>query len=112
MQVISIKRLREFWNIHRDAQKPLSAWYHLVNEYATNWYNWADLKANFSSADLVGDCVVFDIGGNKFRLICRVRYQLHRVYILKVMTHKEYDRVNWQHQCGCFLPATTEPIIE
>lgn len=59
-----------------------------------------------ASADLVGDCVVFDIAGNKFRLITRIRFQAHRVFVLKVMTHGEYDNERWKTECGCYMAAS------
>jgi mRNA interferase HigB len=53
-------------------------------------------------ASLVGNCVVFNIGGNKYRLVTRVFYRSHKVYILKIMTHAEYDENKWKDECGCF----------
>lgn len=104
MWVISKTRLRQFWEQpnHHNAESPLAAWYEHVNSDDTNWQNWSDLKADYSSADLVGDCVVFNIGGNKYRLIARVRYNSHKVFVLKIMTHKEYDKSKWKDECGCF----------
>jgi mRNA-degrading endonuclease HigB of HigAB toxin-antitoxin module len=66
--------------------------------------SWGDLKAEFGSASLVGNCVVFNIGGNKYRLVTRVLYRSQTVYILKVMTHSEYDDDKWKDECGCFSP--------
>ncbi len=60
------------------------------------------MKASYRSADLVGNCVVFNIGGNKYRLITRILYPIQKVYILKVMTHEECDKGNWKTDCGCF----------
>lgn len=58
--------------------------------------NWAELKAAFNSVDKVGDLVVFDLGGNKFRLICYVRFDRQIVYIKAVLTHREYDKGAWK----------------
>ena len=58
--------------------------------------NWAELKAAFNSVDKVGDLVVFDLGGNKFRLICYVRFDRQIVYIKAVHTHREYDKGAWK----------------
>jgi mRNA interferase HigB len=106
VRVISRKALREFWAVHPAAQPPLLAWYKLAT--AAAWRTFAALRATFGSADRVGDCVVFDIGGNKFRLIGRVRYTTARlpgvVYVLKVMTHAEYDDNTWPDECGCHDP--------
>lgn len=48
------------------------------------------------------DRVVFNIGGNKYRLVTRILYPSQKVFILKVMTHKEYDENKWKDECGCF----------
>jgi mRNA interferase HigB len=48
---------------------------------------------------------VFNIGGNKYRLISRIRYATQKVFDLKVMTHGEYDEDNWKGECGCFEPS-------
>ena len=66
------------------------------------WRNWSDIRRSFASADLVGNCVVFNIGGNKFRLVTRIFYPSHKVFVLKVMTHKEYGTGKWKSECGCF----------
>lgn len=52
----------------------------------------------------MGDCAVFNFGGNKYRLIVRILHVSQKVFILKVMTHKEYDQDAWKEQCGCFAP--------
>jgi mRNA interferase HigB len=66
-----------------------------------DWKNYHDLAKDYPSADRVGDCVVFNILRNDFRLIARLRFRSHKVFILKVMTHAEYDRNDWQSECGC-----------
>ena len=73
-----------------------------VSNKEVAWQNWGDVKATYGSADSVGNCVVFDIGGNKYRPITRILYPSQKVFILKVMTHKEYDKGNWTTDCGCF----------
>ena len=104
MRVISKSRLREFWQEagHEDAGNPLQAWHTHVSNRATAWRSWSDVKAEFATASPVGDCVVFNIGGNKYRLITRIRYQSQKVFVLKVMTHAEYDKDKWKKECGCF----------
>jgi mRNA interferase HigB len=110
MWVVSLKRLREFWAIHRNAEVPLRGWYTLTSE--ADWRTFADVRATFPSADLVGNCTVFNIGGNNFRLVARVFYRSHKVYVLRVMTHAEYDRDDWPAQCGCHSgpPDRTRPV--
>ena len=60
------------------------------------------MKAEFGTASPVGNCVVFNIGGNKYRLVTRILYPSQKVFILKVMTHREYDEDKWKEECGCF----------
>jgi mRNA interferase HigB len=106
MRVISKSRLRQFWEQPgcEDAEGPLRAWYTHVNSKSVAWQSWADVKADFATASIVGNCVVFNIGGNKYRLVTRVLYSSQKVFILKVMTHKEYDEDKWKEECGCFEP--------
>ena len=107
MRVISKARLKQFWQTpgQAEAEGPLRAWYTHVNSKRLSWQSWADVKASFASASIVGDCVVFNIGGNKYRLITRIRYRTWKDFVLKVMTHREYDDGNWREECGCFEPA-------
>lgn len=111
MRVISKSRLRQFWEIpnHRSSEGPLRAWHTHVSDKSVAWQNWSDLKATFGSADLVGNCVVFNLAGNKYRLICRILYSSQKVFVLKVMTHKEYDLDKWKADCGCFAPRPRKP---
>jgi mRNA interferase HigB len=102
MWVVSLKRLREFWAIHPLAEVPLRAWF--TQASAAEWRNFGDLRGTFPSADLIGNCTVLNIGGNKYRLIGRVFYASHKVYVLRVMTHAQYDREDWPSQCGCNQP--------
>ena len=106
MRVISKARLKSFWEApgQEDSEGPLRAWYTHVNHRSVSWQSWGDVKADFGSASLVGNCVVFNIGGNKCRLATRVLYASQKVFVLKVMTHKQYDDGKWQQQCGCFEP--------
>lgn len=104
MQVISKARLRAFWEEpgHEDAEGPLRAWHTHVSSKTVSWHSWGDVKAEFASTSLVGNCVVFNIGGNKYRLVTRILYPSQKVFILKVMTHAEYDEDKWKDECGCF----------
>ena len=71
MWVVSRKRLREFWETHPHAEVPLRAWF--TQTMAAEWHKFSDLRGTFPTADLVGDCTVLNLGGNKYRLIARVR---------------------------------------
>jgi mRNA interferase HigB len=94
MHVISLRRIREFFTAHRDAETSLTAWYKTTKR--ANWQNLAELKAVYPSADLVGRYVVFDIKGNKYRLIARIVYRSQTVFVVAVMTHEEYDWGKWK----------------
>jgi len=106
MRVISKARLKQFREIpgHESAEGVLRAWYRRVNSKSVSWQSWADVKHDYGTASLVGNCIVFNIGGNKFRLIARVLYPSQKVFVLKVMTHAEYDQNTWPDECGCFNP--------
>jgi mRNA interferase HigB len=106
MRVISRARLKQFWESpgHEGAEGPLRAWYTHANNRSVAWQSWGDVKASFASASIVGDCVVFNIGGNKYRLITRIRYATRKVFVLKGMTHREYDEDEWKDEWGCFGP--------
>lgn len=107
MWVVSLRRLREFWTVHPRAELFLRSWHDQV--CAAEWENFAALRATFPSADVVGNCTVFNVGGNKFRLIARVFFRSHKVYVLRVMTHAEYDREDWASECGCYKPQPSRP---
>jgi mRNA interferase HigB len=111
MRVISKARLRQFWeeSRHEDAEGPLRAWYTHVNSKAVSWQSWPDVKADLARASIVGNCVVFNIGGTKYRLVTRVLYPSQKVFVLKVMTHAEYDGDKWKQACGCYEPPPAKP---
>lgn len=93
MRVVKRKPLLDFAAKYPNAKAPLEAWYHEVK--AANWRHTADVKAKFGSADVVANNrVVFDIGGNKYRLIAKIAYRVGVVYIKFIGTHKEYDRID------------------
>jgi mRNA interferase HigB len=94
MQIIARRTLRQFWEIHPAAEIPLRAWFARVK--AADWKGSADDKAMFGTTiDFVSDNrLVFDLGGNKFRLIVRVSYAYHRVLVKFIGTHKQYDAIN------------------
>lgn len=99
MRVISKARLVEFWLGHASAKTPLTNWYNHVSKKATIWESFADVRKDYSSADKVGDCYVFDIGGNNFRLIVKIIREC--IYIRKIMTHAEYNDQKWVAECKC-----------
>lgn len=97
MHVISEKKLREFWRDHPEAEEPLRAW-HRVAEQAV-WECFADIREVYSHADQVGRCTVFNIGGNKFRLVVVIHFNRGKVYVRHVMTHEAYNKGVWKEDC-------------
>lgn len=93
MRVISRKTLKKFWTKHPQAENSLKAWF-AEGEKAL-WNTPQDIKNHYRSADFLKDNkVVFNISGNKYRLIVQINYNFKIVYIKFVGTHKEYDKIN------------------
>ncbi len=97
MHVIAIKALREFWQKHPDAEAALKAWYAEAENAA--WPTPSDIKAKYGSASILKNGrVVFNICGNKYRLVTKVNYSCGTyrgvVFIRFVGTHKAYDAID------------------
>jgi mRNA interferase HigB len=94
MHVISRKTLRKSWEEHCDSESPLSRWFKIMQR--SNFESFDALRATFPTADKVGDLIVFNIGGNKYRLVASVHFNRGKVYIRHVLTHREYGRGAWK----------------
>jgi mRNA interferase HigB len=94
MHVITRKRIHEFSALHPDSKGALTAWYAIVNR--TKYKSFNELRRTFPSADLVGNKIVFNIGGNKYRLVTAIHFNRGKVYIRHILTHAEYDRGGWK----------------
>lgn len=93
MRVIARRTLKRFWEKHPDAEEPLKAWY--AEARAASWQQPQDIKNRHGSASFVGNNrVVFNIGGNKYRLVVHVRYDNGIVFLRFIGTHTEYDRID------------------
>jgi mRNA interferase HigB len=94
MQIIARRTLAEFWQRYPQAETPLKVWFAIVSR--ARWTGPADVKRLFgTNVDFVADNrMIFDLGGNKFRLVARVSYEFERVLVKFVGTHKEYDRID------------------
>lgn len=94
MHIISRKALRAFAQRHPDSESALDAWFRIIrtNQFA----NLVDLRRVFPHADLVGTLVVFNIGGNKYRLIAAIHFNRQKLYIRHVLTPEEYNRGAWK----------------
>ncbi len=98
MHVISQKALRDFAKEHPDAAKPLSAWLKLARQ--GYFRNLAELKKTFAGTDLVPAAsrvlYVFNIGGNKYRLIAAIHFNSQTLVVRHILTHLEYDTGRWK----------------
>lgn len=94
MRVITRRRIIEFREKHPSSRNSLDSWYKIISKYDYNSFN--ELRKTFPSADLVDNLTVFNISGNKYRLIAAIHYNRKMVYIRHVLTHAEYDKNKWK----------------
>ncbi len=94
MHIITRKRLNIFAAAHPDVKTGLQHWYKIMKD--GNFRSFAELRDIFPSADQVGKLTVFNIGGNKARLIAAIHYNRQKIYIRAVLTHTEYDEEKWK----------------
>ncbi len=99
MKIIKPKTLRAFWQREPRARPGLEHWYRVARQAA--WTCLADVRSAFAHADQVTvrsgrSVVVFNIAGNRFRLVTAIHYNRQIAFVLMVMTHAEYSRNNWK----------------
>ncbi len=94
MHVISRRVLREYCQAHADSCQPLDDWYKTAQQ--ANWMNLIEVQAIYPKAEAVGNFTVFNIKGNKYRLITSINYAKQIIYIKYVLTHAEYDKNDWK----------------
>jgi mRNA interferase HigB len=93
MRIISRKTLKDFWDRHPDAQQSLQAWYDDTRH--EEWKSPAEIKNTYRNASFIANNrVVFNIKGNRYRLIAAIQYQHGIVYIRFVGNHKEYETID------------------
>lgn len=95
MRIVSHRKLKEFYESsgREDAKVPLERWYEVVE--SAEWKNFSDIRSDFGSADSVGNQhYVFNIGGNKYRLVVVVKFVMGYVFVRWVGTHSEYDKID------------------
>jgi mRNA interferase HigB len=92
--VITKRRISEFIAKYPDSRTSLINWYTVV--CAAEWRNSLHVREVFGSADQVGNRTVFNISGNKYRLIARLNFKGQRAFVLYILTHKEYDKGDWK----------------
>ena len=102
MRIISPKKLREFADRYPEADAPLKAWSKFVRK--NRFGSMVDLKRTFRGVDLVSvkrgdrriDYFVFNLGGNKYRLIARIDFNTQTLFVRDLLTHQDYDREKWK----------------
>ena len=100
-RVISLKRLRGFWQRHSDAEAPLRDWYRTALK--ASWRHLQDVRLDYPHADAVivasgRPVTVFNICGNKYRLVVDIVYRAQVIYVCTVLTHAEYSKNRWKDQ--------------
>ncbi len=93
MRIIARSTLRQFWKKHPETEQPLKAWFYEVSQ--AQWKSPAEVKqAQRNASILANNRVVFNIKGNKYRLIIHIRYDIGMVFIRFIGTHQEYDKID------------------
>jgi mRNA interferase HigB len=95
MHIISRKKLREFSKKHADTGNALNTWYKIASK--AQWKNLVEVQAVYSQAEAVSNFTVFNIKGNRYRLIVDIVYQDQVIYIKYILTHAEYDKDEWKN---------------
>ena len=94
MHIVSHKAIRVFCEKHREAFIALNYWYKVARQ--ATWASFPEVKQTFNTADYVVPFVVFDVGGNKYRLIAEINFRRQVLFIRDIMTHKEYEKGAWR----------------
>ncbi len=97
MHVISRKALRGFWGRHREAKEALEEWYRVASR--AGWRSIADVRLVYPHADVAGVCTVFNIKGNHYRLMVKIRYDKQLIFIRFVLTHAKYNKGVYEDDC-------------
>lgn len=95
MHIITKRRIIEAKAAYPQCIAALDGWYKIIKNNAFS--SFADLKLSFNSVDKVGNLYVFDVGGNKLRLIASIHFNRQKIYIRHILTHKEYDKGTWRN---------------
>lgn len=94
VNVLNWRTVQQFTKRHRDALPALQRWYDAAKRAA--WRSLVDVRKEFPTADAVGPLTIFDIRGNRYRLIARIDYRWQVIFLKAVLTHAEYDRGGWK----------------
>lgn len=93
MHIITQKRIWDAKNKYPQCATALDGWYRVAKK--NKFANFADLKRTFNSVDKVDDYYIFDIGGNKLKLVAFLFFESQKIFIQEILTHAEYDKCNW-----------------
>jgi len=99
MHVIARKILNEFSNSYPQSRKPLDSWWTICNK--NSFFNFVELKKTFGTVDLIDNCLVFNIGGGKYRLVVRVNFSAQRMGIKYILRHEEYEKLDLKGDPRC-----------
>jgi len=94
MHIVSYRAVRQFVEMHPESAGPLNHWYRVAKRAA--WSSFADVKFSFNTADVVAPYIVFNVGGNKYRLVASIHFGARTLFIRAIMSHKEYERGGWK----------------
>jgi len=99
MRIISKAKLKEFWDKRPQSKQSLEKWHEVTKK--ADWSKFGDIKNTFNATDKAKVCSgrtveIFDVGGNKYRLIVSVHYNRGICYVLKVLTHAEHSKNKWK----------------
>lgn len=97
MRLLNKNQLVKFWRKHPDVRNWLQTWIDTVE--AANWRNITEVRKTYPHADAVGTCTVFNVKGNRYRLITKINYNVQVVAVIDVYTHSEYDKEGWKNDC-------------
>ena len=95
MHIISYRKIREFSVKHSDSRIALDNWYKVASQ--ASWSSIVDVQTVFPSAEAVGGFTVFNIKGNRYRLIVSIDYSKQVIYVKYILTHSEYDKEKWKN---------------
>jgi len=94
MRIITRKRIYDFAKKHSNSKKVLNEWYNIVDK--SDYSSFTDLRKTFPRADKVQNLTIFNVGGNKYRLIAAIHYNTKCIFIRHILTHSDYDKGLWK----------------
>ena len=97
MHIISRKALKTYWEEHPVAKEVLEDWFRKMKRISPK--NFAELRQTFPSADIFGDCLVFNVGGNNYRIVTHINFNGNKIFIRFVLSHAEYSKEKWKTDC-------------